>query len=181
VPPPQVHLGYLTCHGGSSSINAMIYTQGNPYDYDHSQAQGNQGWGFADVLTGPLSHAFIAACVECGLRRNDDFNGPVQEGVGLFQVTQKGGKRHSAATAYLRPARCRRNLTVRTRANVGRVLFDRRRAVGGLIMEGSRPQCLRAAREVLLCDQQSFRRSASPPRLYGLRRIELLSHHPSKL
>ncbi|HEX2277347.1 MAG TPA: choline dehydrogenase [Candidatus Tectomicrobia bacterium] len=185
---PQPHLKHRRLYwprgkvlGGSSSINAMIYTRGNPYDYDHWQAQGNQGWGFADVLpyfkksehheggasvyhgvggplhvtglrhTSPLSHAFIAAGVECGLRHNDDFNGPVQEGVGVFQVTQKGGKRHSAATAYLRPAWHRRNLTVRTRAHVGRVLFDRRRAVGILIMENGRPRCLRAAREVLLC------------------------------
>lgn len=185
---PQPHLKHRRLYwprgkvlGGSSTINAMIYTRGNPYDYDHWQALGNRGWSFADVLpyftkgehhesgastyhgvggplhvadlryTNPLSHAFIAAGVELGLHHNDDFNGPVQEGVGMFQVTQKGGRRHSAATAYLTPARRRRNLTIRTHAHVGRVLFERRRAVGILIMQGNRPQCLRAAREVLLC------------------------------
>jgi choline dehydrogenase len=101
--------------------------------------------------TNPLSHTFIAAGVELGLRRNEDFNGPDQDGVGWFQVTQKGGKRHSAATAYLRPARHRRNLSQRTNAYVSRILFERREAVGVLAVEPGRPQCLRADREVLLC------------------------------
>jgi choline dehydrogenase len=167
--------------GGSSSINAMIYTRGNPYDYDHWQALGNKGWSFADVLpyfkkaehqergaseyhgsggplnvadlrcTNPLSQAFVAAGVELGLCHNPDFNGLQQEGVGFFQVTQKGGRRHSAAAAYLRPARRRRHLTVRTHTHVGRVLFEGRRAVGVLTMQDSRPQRIRAAREVVLC------------------------------
>jgi choline dehydrogenase len=159
----------------------MIYTRGHPSDYDHWHALGNRGWRFADVLpsftkgehheggasayhgiggplhvadlrcTNPLSHAFIAAGVELGLRRNADFHGPDPEGVGWFQVTQRGDQRQSAATAYLKPARHRRHLTIRTHAHVGRVLFDRRRAVGVLIMENRRPQRLRAIREVLLC------------------------------
>jgi choline dehydrogenase len=185
---PQPHLNDRRLYwprgkvlGGSSSINAMIYTRGHPYDYDHWQALGNTGWSFADVLpyfkkaehqergasayhgvggplnvtdlrcTNPLSHAFIAAGVELGLCHNDDFNGPVQEGVGWFQVTQKAGKRHSTATAYLKPARHRRNLTICTQAHVGRVCFEQRRAVGVLIMENGRPRHVRAAREVLLC------------------------------
>jgi choline dehydrogenase len=185
---PQPHLQQRRLYwprgkvlGGSSAINAMIYTRGHPSDYDHWHALGNRGWRFADVLpyfkkgehheggtsayhgiggplhvadlrcTNPLSHAFIAAGIELGLPRNEDFNGPDQEGVGWFQVTQQGGRRQSAATAYLKPAWHRRNLTICTRAHVGRVLFDRRRAVGVLIREHGRPQRLRAAREVLLC------------------------------
>jgi choline dehydrogenase len=185
---PQPHLKHRRLYwprgkvlGGSSAINAMIYTRGHPSDYDHWRALGNPGWSFAEVLpyfkkaehqargasayhgvggplnvadlrcTNPLSHAFIAAGVELGFRHNDDFNGPVQEGVGWFQVTQKRGKRHSAATAYLKPVRRRRNLTIRTRAHVGRVLFEGRRAVGVLSLEHGRPQCFHAAREVLLC------------------------------
>jgi choline dehydrogenase len=185
---PQPHLQQRRLYwprgkvlGGSSAINAMIYTRGHPSDYDHWHALGNRGWRFADVLpyfkmgehheggasayhgiggplhvadlryTNPLSHAFIAAGVELGLRRNEDFNGPDQEGVGWFQVTQRGGQRQSAATAYLKPAWHRRNLTIRTHAHVSRVLFDRRRAVGVLIREHGRPQRLQATREVLLC------------------------------
>src|SRR5262245_19997817 len=159
----------------------MIYTRGHPSDYDDWHALGNPGWRFSDVLpyftkaedheggasayhgvggplhvanlrwTNPLSQVFLAAGVELGLRYNEDFNGPVQEGVGWFQVTQQGGKRHSAATAYLTPVRHRRNLTIRTHALVSRILFEQRRAIGVQLLQRGRPQRLRASREVLLC------------------------------
>ena len=120
--------------GGSSTINSMIYMRGAPYDYDHWASLGNPGWSYAEVLpyfkklehyergaseyhgvdgplnvadlryVNPLTRAFIEAAVAVGYARNDDFNGAAQEGVGLFQVTQKGGRRHSAADAYLKPA-----------------------------------------------------------------------------
>src|SRR5438477_219489 len=146
--------------GGSSSINTMIYTRGNCYDYDHWCALGNPGWSYADVLpyfkkaehqergasayhgvggplnvadlrcVNPLTRAFVAAGVELGWPHNADFNGAAQEGVGLYQVTQKQGQRHSTAEAYLKPARKRRNLTVLPRAHVTRLLFEQRRCVG---------------------------------------------------
>ena len=86
----------------------------------------------------PLSDVFIEAGVQAGYPRNPDFNGHAQEGFGLYQVTQRNGSRCSAATAYLKPARERSNLEVRTRAQVARVLIDRGRAFGVELVDGSR-------------------------------------------
>jgi choline dehydrogenase-like flavoprotein len=150
--------------GGSSSINAMIYARGHPRDYDGWAAEGNPGWGFADVLPyfkraehnergaddwhgsgGPLNvmdlrspnpflPSFVKAGQEAGHRHNPDFNGPDQEGVGVYQVTHRNGERFSAAKAYLTPHLGRPNLRVITHALTTRVLTEtvegRSRAVG---------------------------------------------------
>jgi choline dehydrogenase-like flavoprotein len=140
--------------GGSSAINAMIYMRGHPGDYDDWAAAGNPGWSWRDVLpvfrrsehnergasawhgTGgplnvadlrspnPVSLAFVEAGVQAGHARNPDFNGESQWGVGLYQVTQKDGRRWSAARAYLDPARARGNLTVLTGTQALRLLLD---------------------------------------------------------
>ena len=167
--------------GGSSSINAMIYLRGVREDYDRWAAEGNAGWGFDDLLPyfkkaehnergadalhgsgGPLnvmdlrsphrfSKLFVDAAAQAGFTRNADFNGPAQEGLGFYQVTQKGGERMSAAKAYLTPHRARPNLTVITGAHATRVLFDGRRAAGVEARVGGAMQTYRARREVLLC------------------------------
>ena len=146
--------------GGSSSINAMIYARGQPEDYDHWAELGNNGWAFEDVLPyfkraehnergssayhgtgGPrhvadlrapneLSEVFVEAGQAVGLPHNEDFNAGEQAGVGLYQVTQKNGTRHSAADAYLKPVLERSNLTVTTGAQVTQVRFDGQNAVG---------------------------------------------------
>jgi choline dehydrogenase len=166
--------------GGCSSLNAMIYVRGHRRDYDGWREAGNDGWGFADLLPyfkraqnqergaspyhgvgGPLnvadlrspnrlSRAFVEACVEVGLPRNDDFNGPTQDGAGLYQVNQKRGKRCSTAVAYLAPARRRPNLTVATSALAARVLFEGRRAVGVEYVQQGQARQARAG-EVVLC------------------------------
>ena len=166
--------------GGSSSINAMIYTRGQPEDYDAWAAQGAAGWGWADVLPwfrraegnergadalhgadGPLNVAdlrspnpvaarFVEAAVAAGWPRNDDFNGPAQEGVGFYQVTQKQGERWNAARAYLHPAMARPNLRVFTGAQARRVLLDGGRATGVEALLDGQAQTLHARREVLL-------------------------------
>ncbi|MCA0197909.1 MAG: choline dehydrogenase [Proteobacteria bacterium] len=167
--------------GGSSSINAMCYTRGVPADYDGWEAAGAAGWNWAAMLPcflhaegnargggplhgsdGPLcvsdlrhrnrlSQAFVAAGIQAGWPRNDDFNGPQQAGIGFYQVTQRDGARCSAATAYLVPARCRPNLEVVTGALVARIVLEGGRAVGVEYRIGRRPCLARAGREVLLC------------------------------
>lgn len=146
--------------GGTSSINAMIYQRGNPGDFKRWQEAGNEDWGWEDVLPyykksqnqerggsayhgtgGPLnvadlrspnklSSVFVEAAIEAGLPRNDDFNDGEQEGVGLYQVTQSKGQRHSTAFGFLKPALKRSNLTATTEALVTKVLFDGQQASG---------------------------------------------------
>ncbi|MCZ8293287.1 MAG: choline dehydrogenase [Hylemonella sp.] len=166
--------------GGSSSVNAMIYTRGHPRDYDDWAAQGNPGWAWSDVLPyfkraehnergaddfhgsgGPLnvmdlrspnrhSPDFVQAGVEAGFVHNPDFNGAEQEGVGLYQVTHKNGERYSAAKAYLTPHRARPNLHVLTGAHATRILLEGKRAVGVEFVQNGIKRELRAQREVLL-------------------------------
>ncbi|MBS0374777.1 MAG: choline dehydrogenase [Proteobacteria bacterium] len=146
--------------GGSSSINAMCYIRGQREDYDGWAAAGCDGWGYEDVLpvfracednargadayhgaggplavsdlryTNELSAAFLAAGRELGWPANPDFNGASQHGLGWYQVTQRDGRRCSAAAAYLRPALGRPNLTVLTHALATRVLVEGGRATG---------------------------------------------------
>ncbi|PXV57230.1 Choline dehydrogenase [Dyella jiangningensis] len=78
----------------------------------------------------PLSEVFIDSALAVGYARNDDFNGPNQAGFGFYQVTQRNGMRCSTATAYLRPARQRPNLEVRTGVLVSRVVIAHGHAVG---------------------------------------------------
>jgi choline dehydrogenase-like flavoprotein len=94
----------------------------------------------------PLSRVFIDAAVDAGFARNEDFNGPHQEGFGCYQVTQRNGARCSAAVGYLRPARRRENLSVLTGVLVERVLIEGDRAVGVILRGGRRIE----AGEVLL-------------------------------
>ncbi|MCR9127823.1 MAG: GMC family oxidoreductase N-terminal domain-containing protein [Rhodobacteraceae bacterium] len=153
--------------GGGSSVNAMIYIRGQAEDYDTWAQMGCRGWSAADTLPvfraqegndtfndphhgvdgplgvstpafrHPLSRVFLEAAREAGLPGTDDFNGASQEGMGFFQTTTRRGRRCSAARAFLAPAARRRNLTVRTRTRVARVLLEGRRAVGVLLEDGT--------------------------------------------
>jgi len=167
--------------GGSSSINAMIYVRGQPDDYDGWAAEGNIGWGWADVLPyfkraennerggddfhgigGPLNvmdlpsphrfgPVFVEAAVQAGLAANRDFNGARQEGAGLYQVMQKNGERCSAAKAYLKPNLDRPNLAVVTGAHTQRIVLDGRKAVAVEATIDGEVQTVRARREVIVC------------------------------
>jgi choline dehydrogenase len=166
--------------GGSSSINGLLYVRGQHEDYDHWRQLGNAGWAFADVLpyfrraedqergaddlhgTGgplavsdvsephPLCEAFIEASQQAGFPRNDDFNGPTQEGAGYFQLTARNGRRWSTAVGYLRQARRRPNLAVVPNALATRVLFSGRRAIGVEYRHGQTTHTAYADGEVIL-------------------------------
>ena len=141
--------------GGSSSINGLLYVRGQPQDFDQWRQLGNVGWSWDDVmplfrraenwegapsavrgtggplnvsegrLTRPVIDAWVDAAEGLGYKRNDDYNGEDQEGVGHFQMTMRNGRRCSSAAAFLKPARGRSNLHIFTGAKTL-----------GLIMEG---------------------------------------------
>jgi choline dehydrogenase len=166
--------------GGSSSINAMIYIRGNRADYDEWRDLGCEGWGWDDMLPyfkraednergeselhgaggplrvsegrarGAMSEAFIDAALATGLKANDDFNGPDQDGIGWYQVTQRDGKRGSVAACYLHPVLDRPNLTVETHVNVLNILFEGTRAVGVAGQRLDDVVSFRAEREVIV-------------------------------
>jgi 4-pyridoxate dehydrogenase len=167
--------------GGSSSINAMAYVRGHRGDYDRWAASGLTQWSYAHVLPyfqrqesweggadqyrggdGPLTtrhtrfvdpivEAFADAGAAAGYGWTDDFNGRQQEGFTRRQVTIRGGRRCSAAVAYLRPALGRSNLRVEVGALVDRVLIENHRAVGVEYVSGSGDtKRAHATREVIL-------------------------------
>jgi choline dehydrogenase len=191
--------------GGGSSVNAMFWARGNPGDYDRWAVEGAEGWAWADVLPyfkklesydgggdayrggrGPqhvsqvrvrheMTEHFIEGAVEAGHKRLEDFNGSNQIGVSYSQYSQRRGLRDSTSSAYLRRARWRRNLTVRTLATCTRVLFDGKTATGVEYRKRGRTRRARAEREVILAAGAL----ASPKLLMlsGIGPVEQLSAH----
>src|SRR5207247_8455301 len=98
----------------------------------------------------PVVEAFVEACEQVGIPRNDDFCGATQEGAGRFQVTQRDGRRCSTAVAYLHPAVQRGNVDVLTDTRADRILFDGNRAVGVQVMRDRTLEDVRADREVIV-------------------------------
>jgi choline dehydrogenase len=99
----------------------------------------------------PFARAFVNACQETGIPENKDYNGARQEGTGLFQFTIKGGRRHSTATAFLKPAMNRQNLTIVTGAMAKQILIEGNRAIGvEYVLKNKSVQRALAAKEVIL-------------------------------
>lgn len=168
--------------GGSSSINGMMYFRGQPQDYDGWAARGAKGWGWDKMsaafraierhelgddgvrgsggLLGvsveqernPLTEAFIRAGEQLGVPRVDDLNRPNQGGVGYATRTISKGRRQSTAQTFLKEARKRQNLTVRTGVTVDRVIFEGKRAAGVVTIGGTgRPaETIHASGEVII-------------------------------
>ena len=166
--------------GGSSSINAMVWARGMRADYDEWGALAGSAWSYDAVLpyfrraehtrgrrfshTGrrgpitvsrqrsprPLTEAYLAAAAQVGLSRNVVPNADDQDGVMPTMVTQRRGRRWSAADGYLRPAGRRDNLAVLCDATVTRVVIERARAVGVEYLANGQRTMVRAEREVIL-------------------------------
>src|SRR6187401_791949 len=167
--------------GGSSSINVMAFTRGDPADYDRWAQKGARGWSYADVLpyfkrveswqdgeseyrgksgnigvqwaktTDPMFTAWLDAARMAGLPVTDDYNASSGEGFGRSQYSIRDGKRCSAAVGYLRPAMARKNLEVEVRAHVARVTMQGTRATGVEYEKGGQRLRAVADREVVLC------------------------------
>jgi choline dehydrogenase-like flavoprotein len=166
--------------GGSSSMNAMLYVRGHPLDYERWEASGAHGWSWDGMrpyflraednargasehhATGgplrvedersprPLTASFLESCAAAGIPRIADYNGPEQDGAALAQVTQRNGRRWSAADAYLRPARSRGNLTVVSGAHVVGLDLRDGRAAGVRYRRRGRERSAVASRDVIL-------------------------------
>ena len=166
--------------GGSSSVNAMVMVRGVPRDYDEwVRVHGCQGWGYRDVLPyfirsetndtfsnefhgneGPvgvsrvasfsLTEAFVRAAQQTGIPYNADFNGSRLAGTGFYQTSIRNGRRCSTAVAYLRPARGRPNLTVRSGVMARKLVIEKGRVIGVQIVDADRLITIRAEREVIL-------------------------------
>jgi choline dehydrogenase-like flavoprotein len=167
--------------GGSSSINVMAFTRGDPADYDRWAQKGARGWSFADVLPyfkrveswqdgeseyrgdsgnigvqwartkDPMFTAWLESARMAGLPVTGDYNSSSGEGFGRAQYSIRDGKRCSAAVGYLHPAMKRKNLSVEVRAHVARITMQRNRATGVDYEKGGQALHANADREVILC------------------------------
>jgi choline dehydrogenase len=168
------------CLGGSSSISGLIFIRGQKEDYDHWHDLGNDGWSWDEVLpyfkkaegndrlgeplhsqigplrassikkTHPLVEAFIKSANQLGVPTTDDFNNLQQEGVGYYQLSTHNGLRCSAAKAYLKPIKSRQNLSIITNAQVSKILFKDRQAVGIEYIQGGSKHQIASQKEIIL-------------------------------
>jgi choline dehydrogenase-like flavoprotein len=167
--------------GGTSAMNAMLYVRGVPADFDGWETQGATGWGWTDVLpyfiraennvrgrselhgdAGPLfvsdrvsnnrlAEAWIETALSAGYKFNEDFNGPDQEGVGYYQLTQRNGRRWSSFDAYLRDNIGRPNLSIIPYRQATRIVLDGTRATGVEVEHDGQREVYTADKEVIVC------------------------------
>jgi choline dehydrogenase len=195
--------------GGSSSINGLVFIRGQPDGFDEWETLGAKGWSYHSVLSSfkriesyaggeseyhgqtgeigvsdlrndhPYCEAWVEAGVQSGLPRNRDFNGASTFGVGAYQLSIKNGWRSSAASAFLYPVLQRKNLTVRTHAQVSRVLFKGTVATGVEWIEGAATHHAEATKEVILA--AGAIQSPQILQLSGVGPARLLQQHGIKI
>ncbi|TVT23024.1 GMC oxidoreductase [Amycolatopsis acidiphila] len=166
--------------GGSSAINGMVYNRGAQHDWDSIVERGNPGWGWEEILPvykeiedhqlgasdmrgaggplhisvqqsgDPVDEAMLDAAGNIGLKRVDDLNSSDEERVGYAPANIKNGLRQSAGKVFLKPAEKRPNLSVRTGAQVTRVVVEKDRAVGVVVGTGAGAEEIRAGKEIIL-------------------------------
>ena len=166
--------------GGSSAINGMVFVRGQAQDFDTWAQLGNRGWSYQDVLpyfkrlesysggddsyrgregpikvsdlseSGPLYDALYEASVSVGIKRNDDYNGPDQEGVAMTQASIRNGWRSSTSRCYLEPARHRKNFEIETNAHAESLILDGKRCVGVRYSVNGEAREAKATREVIV-------------------------------
>ena len=168
--------------GGSSATNAMAYVRGNRKDYDSWEEMGNKGWDYESVLpyfkksennhsfeddfhgkNGELNvslrkeynkstYAFIEACNENGLNFNEDYNGERQEGSSFLQFTIDKNIRQSTYETFLKPISERKNLTIKTKIFVKKIIVENEKAIGVEIFTGKNSsEKIFCKKEVILC------------------------------
>lgn len=188
--------------GGSSSVNAMIYSRGHPASYDRWQMPG---WSYGELLpyfrraedfeggatelhgaNGPLgvthgrfrptlAQAFLAGCEEVGIPRTDDFNRAPHAGAGFYHKSHRRGRRASVARAYVGEVAGQRPLQIVTGATAHRIVIEGGRAVGVEFESGGRVQTVRATREVIVC--AGAVKSPQLLQLSGIGPADVLSRH----
>ncbi|CCN70310.1 Polyethylene glycol dehydrogenase [Vibrio nigripulchritudo SFn118] len=166
--------------GGSSALNGLLYVRGQAEDYDRWEKLGNKGWSYQEVLPyfkksedqergksefhgvggplkvsdlrlrRPIADFFIQAAVQAGIPENPDYNGASQEGVGYFQQTAYKGFRWSTAKGFLKPVLSRPNLTVALHAQVHRILFEGKTAIGIEYQQKQSKVIAKASKEIIL-------------------------------
>ena len=134
--------------------DVLPYFRKSENNLQHGDADLHGDGGPLDVTyissPSPLHETFFRAAEELQYRRNDDFNGASQEGFGIYQVTQRNGRRLSTARAFLKPIEARKNLSVITGATATRIRIENGRATGIEARIGNAPAVISARRELVL-------------------------------
>ncbi|XP_060622040.2 choline dehydrogenase, mitochondrial [Anolis sagrei] len=166
--------------GGSSSLNAMVYIRGHAEDYNRWSKEGAVGWDYEFCLpyfkkaqthelgpdtyrggngplhvsrgktNNPLHHAFLDAAQQAGYPFTEDMNGFQQEGFGWMDMTVHKGLRWNTASAYLRPALSRPNLSAEDSTFVTKILFEGTKAIGIEYIKNGEKKKVFASKEVIL-------------------------------